>query len=178
MGSKTFSTLLMLRYYREEGINDLVSNVFNSHCSKAYFDFMGLTSSRLAVQLIAEIVDPRWFLNPRRPYSLSRFESYFGLKPAQFQRVCGPGLLLVDDNHRRSLLLLDIIRKLPASSFVLTETKHIRSENVKRVTMCRLVLGFVVRNWLTELQLAGYFDSGKFFKQAGNEDDYRRQFKE
>ena len=177
-GSKTFNTMLLLQYYHTEGINEIVGEIFGQHCLRNYFNFMGLHSLKLAVQLVNEIVDPRWFLNPKRPHNLSRIESYFGLKPAQFRRVCGPGLLLADDNHKRALLLMAIVEKLPKDRFVETETSQIKDENSRMVMKCRQVLGFIVRAWLTELQLPGYFDPEKFFKQVGNLADYRRQFKE
>lgn len=175
---KIFNTLLLLQYFHLEGVNDLVRNVFDHNCLQRSFDFMGLDSLELAVQLMAEIVDPRWFLNPKRPHSLSRIESYFGLKPAQFRKACGPALIPATANHRRALLLLDIVKELPKDRFVETETRQIENENVRKVAMCRRVLGFIVRSWLTELQLPGYFDPGKFFKQAGNLADYQRQLEE
>lgn len=179
VGSKAFNTYLLLQCYREGGINDLISTIFKQNCLHSCFDFMGLTSLRLVVQLMDEIVDPRWFLNPRRPYSFSRIESYFGLKPAQFRSVCSPDLLLFSsDRQRRSLLLWAITEALPADSFVVTESAHIEDDNSRRVAMCRQVLGFVVRNWLTELRLPGYFDPEKFFKQEVNLFAYWRQFKE
>jgi hypothetical protein len=179
VGSRTFNTLL-LQYFHAEGINDLVGNIYGHHCLKRYFSFMGLNSLKLAAQLISEIVDPRWYFNPRRPYRLSRLESYFGLKPAQFRRVRGEDAsrLHANANQQRTLLLLDIVKSLPEDGFVVTEAAGIQDEVVRIAFMCRQVLGFIARGWLTELGLPGYLDPVKFFKQTGNVADYRRQFKE
>jgi len=180
--SKMFNTLLLLHYFHIEGINDLVGNIYDQHCLKHYLNFMGLNSMKLAVQLIAEIVDPRWFLNPMRPYRFSRLESYFGLKPAQFYRICGDNAspLHLNENQQRTLLLLDIVKNLPEDGFVVTEAAAagLSNELARTVFMCRQVLGFVARSWLTEIGLPSYFDPVKFFKQKGNVADYRRQFKE
>jgi hypothetical protein len=178
--SKLFNNYLLLHYFQEEGINDLVGNIYGHHCLTRYFSFMGLNSMKLAVQLINEVGDPRWYLNPKRPYRLSRLESYFGLKPAQFHRVWGDSQAsaLLGDAGQRSLLLLDIVKSLPTDGFVATEAEHVKDETARIILMCRLVLGFIMRNWLTEYGLGGYFDPKLFFKKKGNLADFQRQFKD
>ena len=178
--SKLYNNYLLLNYFLEDGINDLVGNIYSHHCLKRYFNFLGLNSMKLAVQLINEVVDPRWYFNPKRPYRLSMIESYFGLKPAQFSKVWGSSssLPLLGDAAQRSLLLLDIVKNLPEDGFVATEAEHVQDETARVILMCRLVLGFITRSWLTELGLDGYFDPQLFFKKKGNLADFKRQFKD
>lgn len=181
MNNQLYNNYLLLWYFNTEGVSDVVINIFRHHCLKKTFSFLGLNSMKLAVYLISEIVDPRRFLNSRRPYRLSRLESYFGLKPGQFRELWNPAASPTFDlppHQMRAVLLMDIVRNLPREGWVASETQDIQDEMQQLLRSCRLVLGFVVRNWLRELGVPGYFDPQKFFKQVGNQADYRRQFED
>lgn len=181
LDSSGYNNYLLLRYFHEEGITDLVANVYKHHGLRNAFNFLGLNSLQLAVYLISEIVDPRWFLNLRRPYRLSKLESYFGLKPGQFHQLWRPATLPVfdlPDHQRRTVLLMEIVRALPTDGPIALEVQD-EPEDAKQVLkMCRLVLGFVARHWLQSLGRPGYFDPERFFKKVGNQADYRRQFED
>jgi len=181
MDNQLYNNYLLLRYFTEEGLTDIVGNVFTHHNLKKTFTFLGLNSMSLAVYFIAEIVDPRWFLNTKKPYRLSRLESYFGLKPGQFSKLWDPdGIpeLPLLAYQRRAALLIDIVRSLPGGSPIVTEVEDISDDTQRILKMCRMTLSFIVRNWLKSLDVPGYFDPKKFFKKVGNQADYRKHFED
>ena len=62
------------------------------------------------------------------------------------------------------------------SSFLKADTKDFGSEDARLVFMCRKALHFIVRNWLVELGVPGYFDPGKFFNNPKQIQDYKNKF--
>ena len=168
------NNLLLLYYYHQEGMCDVVTRTYGYHCLSRHFDFISLESVELAVKLISEIVDPRWFLKAEKPYRLSRLEHHFGLNYHQ-PRISKS---LDCDSQRRLSLLRSIVDELPHDSVIVSEKTYIGDARLRMTETCRKVLSFVARVWLSELSLDGYFDPQRFFKRTLNLDAYRLHFKE
>ena len=148
MSGKVFNTYLLLKFFREEHSSDVVSLIFNQHCLRKYFEFLGADSSLTAVEVISEVVDPRWFINLEKLFKLSKIESYFGLKskPADSGMLKDDKLVPKPDKVKRPLVLLNFVNSLAESSFLKADTKDFGSEDARLVFMCRKALHFIVRN--------------------------------
>jgi hypothetical protein len=170
LSPETYNHFLLLRALHDEGFSDLTLQIYNSHCVKPFCQFLGLHEPPRVIALLAQIGDPRWYLNPRRPYRLARLESYFGLVPAQFKDARD------SPRKRRTRVLLELIESLPQTSCLFTEL--IARPNASEFKICRLLLGFLVRNWLTRLTPEDHFDPQLFFRHAATRADFVRQFKD
>ncbi len=178
VSGKVFNTYLLLRFFKEEHFSDVVSLIFNQHCLRKYFEFMDADSSLTAVEVISEIVDPRWFINLEKPFKLSKIESYFGLKSNRLLKALKDDKLFPKnpDRIKRPLVLLNFVNSLADSSFLKDEAKDIGNEDAKLLFMCKKALQFIVRNWLVELGMPGYFDPHKFFNNPKQIQDYKNKF--
>lgn len=170
--SKTYNNYLLLRAFREEGLSDLTQHIYSSHCLRPFFDFLGLYDAQRAVSLIAQIVDPRWFLNPRRPHRMSRLESYFGLLPTQFSRRSSA------PQQQRFQSLQAVLSALSPTSFLRQEVPQGLDTESGQLRGCRLLLGFLARNWLAKLIPLEHFDPDRFFSHSAGRAEYNRLFKD
>jgi len=181
LNREMFYNYTLLRLWREADGPQRLPDNFGNHCTAKYFEFLGVEVLRFAIRMIAEIVDPRWFLGVTRPYRLSRLESYFGLKPAQFEaawRTVQESSEAEAARAGRTRLLLGLVSSLRPDSCIHAEVRGIADEVQRIRKACQLVLGFIVRNWLEELGCTGYFNPAKFFQQVGNECSYLNKFKD
>ena len=178
LNGKVFNTYLLLRFFQEEHFSDIVSLIFNQHCLRKYFEFMDADSSLTSVEVISEVVDPRWFINLEKPFKLSKAESYFGLKSNRLINVLKDDKLVPKnpDKLKRPLVLLNFVNSLADSSFVKVESRDFENEEAKLLFMCRKALHFVLRNWLVELGVPGYFDPDKFFTSPKHAQAYKNKF--
>lgn len=173
--SKSFNNYLLLRAYEEEGFSDLVKAVFKHHCLCEHFEFLGVPM-HYAIQLMSMIVDPRWFISVNRPMRMQPFETYFGLAPADFGKAWDAKLAKsFTVKSVRTAFLMHTLREATDDCFI---RKMVVSAGVKGVERqgCKLLVGYVVRNWLEELGLKGYFDPDKFFGQSGLQAEYCHRF--
>lgn len=170
LSSETYNNFLLLRALHDEGFSDLTAAIYNSHCLRPFCQFVGLTDPQQAANVIASIGDPRWYLNPKRPYRMSRLESYFGLSPAQ---LAGKKSSL---RHQRLAMLVDAFDSLENDSWLRSELTARTTAN--RYQGCRLLLGFLARNWLTQLTPLDHFDPDRFFQQQEAKLSYLTQFKD
>jgi len=169
LSSETYNNFLLLRALHDEGFSDLTGAIYNSHCLKPFCQFVGLTDWKLATNVIASIGDPRWYLNPKRPYRMTRLESYFGLIRSQ----------LVDKRNvlrqQRRVALMQVLDSLPNDNWLWSE---LAARSLQRVDGCKLLLGFLVRNWLTQLTPLDHFDPDRFFQHQEAKLSYFNQFKD
>jgi hypothetical protein len=169
LSSETYNNFLLLRALHDEGFSDLTGAIYNSHCLRPFCQFVGLTDSKLAANIIASIGDPRWYLNPKRPYRMTRLESYFGLLRPQLSDVKN------DLRQKRRLVLLEALDSLSSDSWLWSE---IAVRALQPSDGCRLLLGFLARNWLTQLTPLDHFDPDRFFQQQEIKLSYLNQFKD
>jgi len=175
----SFNTYLLLRAWREGAFGDLTAKVYGSHCLSPHFDFIGLNRTN-ALQLISQIVDPRWFINSNRPMRMQSLETYFGLTPRLFNKAWKAGLKIKPNGTTvRAAFLMNAAGSLKDKSclrqaWVRRPTKG-DAETITRHG-CKRLLNYVFRNWLEELGLKGYFDPEKFFNTHSCRVDYYHRF--
>jgi hypothetical protein len=75
-----------------------VADLLGRHAAWPALSFITHLDLQATAQVLAEIGDPRWFIDPERPDSMSRLRSYFGLPPAEGARTSARRA------HRRDLL--------------------------------------------------------------------------
>lgn len=153
--SKTFNTYLLLWLYEEQSFSKVVQEIFQQHSLAKHFEFAGIPP-HYAIQLMSMIVDPRWYLSVKAPMRMQPFESYFGINSKNFKSVPDKGL----DSHismalARKKFLLDTVKVTKSGSFV-------RSAKTQRQS-CKILIGYIVRNWLNLLGFEDCFVPEKFF---------------
>lgn len=171
-----FNHYLLLRQAHEQGYGDHLEYMLNHHQMRHALKFLGVQSAPLAVELLATIGDPRWFINPNRPHRMDCLYSYFRLMPRQFASVLvreprmPPGC-------RRGRLLLEILSDLRPDSFLFRELDQATALQ-HAMRSCRKILGFVAYNWLELLTNgAASFDVDRFFQDNDNRRHYRTVFR-
>lgn len=171
----SFTTYLLLRAWREEVVGDLTKTIYKNHCLSSHFDFIGVNRTD-ALQLISQIVDPRWFINLKRPTRTQLLESYFGLTPRLFNKAWKAGLEIKPNSTTvRAAFLMNVVGGLNDESCLRQTSKHVDAETIARHN-CKRLLNYVFRNWLEEMGLKGYFDPDKFFKTHDCRVDYYYRF--
>lgn len=177
--STSYNNFLLLRASQESEDVELLEYIYSYHVTRPLFQFLGIRQPELAIELLRLIGDPRWYLNPQRPYRLDRLESYFGLHPTQFARSWDADFSTpMSERNRRSVFLWKLLRSLPPESFVLQELDGLTFRFQDRLQACRRILGFVARNWLAALAHPGYFDPDVFFRKPEARNHYLRQFRD
>jgi hypothetical protein len=68
-----------------------VRRIAQYHPAWPAISFINTLNCEYACKLLNEIVDPRWFIHPRRPERLSRLYSYLGLTPANVHAILRSG---------------------------------------------------------------------------------------
>lgn len=174
MDSASYNNFLLLRTHQETGNSELLEHIYSYHLTRPLFQFLGLNQFELAVELLRLIGDPRWYLNPQRPYRMDRLESYFGLHVSQFVEWDADAPQV----NPRTAVLLKILRALPPESFAHRECAKIGLLRFCRLYGCRRILSFVARNWLAVLAHPGYFDPDVFFRHRETRDHYLQQFRD
>lgn len=179
MNSHSYNNFLLLRAQHERQTADQLEVVYSNHHLRSVFQFLGLHQVELAARLTALIGDPRWYINPQCPYSMDRLESYFGLKPSQFRATWNLlTSISIDSRAERTLFLWRVLNTLPENNHIERELPKGGTSFDRKRRACRLLLGFVARNWLAEVLHSGYFDPYKFFQRADARDSYISQFRD
>tara|TARA_R110000751_G_scaffold1985_5_gene7607 strand:- start:22937 stop:23809 length:873 start_codon:yes stop_codon:yes gene_type:complete len=175
LSGQGFTTFLLLQAWKESVLGDLVKTVYKTHCLSSHFDFIGVSRAN-ALQLISQIVDPRWFINSNRPMRMQSLEAYFGLTPRLFNKAWKAGLeIKPNDTTVRAAFLMNVVGSLKDESCLRQASKRLDAENITRHS-CKRLLNYVFRNWLEAAGLKGYFDPEKFFKTYDSRVDYYHRF--
>jgi len=164
MTNVLYNHYLMLHLFRAGKVDEITANLYQNHCMRPYFNFMGLNSASTAIRFLQIVHDPRWYLSVKRPYRLSKVETIFGLKGRTTKRT---------ENNKR--FISTIKEKLSNDSFLWNEKKYFKGADTY-LQESRLIVNFLARNWLKELGCDGYFNPGSFFSSEADLEDYRRQF--
>lgn len=67
--------------------DESVGQVFRDHPARHDLLFLPTVNQMAAMELISVILDPRWFIDTRNPYRLSRLKMYLGLTPNYVEQV-------------------------------------------------------------------------------------------
>jgi hypothetical protein len=149
-----------------------INAVYSQHPLKPYFDFIGMNDPMVCASFIAQIVDPRWYINADRPYRLNKFYHLFDVTPESAhknwqRKYKGKNskniynvISEVPNLNRYEALLQDLETGLDGPNMVLKASRRF--------------LNFMVRNWLNVLTGLPYFDPKVFFKRAETINAYCR----
>ena len=153
--------------------------VFKHHPAFFSVSFVGTSNLDLAMQLVAKIVDPRWFWNEDKPHRLSKLYRFLGLIPSNFKNL---------DNFKEFSSMSDLENPLVVDSSFLTalawSTREVDSVNYSLpenflwriyrennfscnglLKASRNFVQFVTYNWLDNITFRkSMFDAGSFFK--------------
>lgn len=175
----SFMTFVLLSQLKQENFGVKTQIAYACHPMKPYFDFLGCQTELMPVSLIAEIVDPRWYLHPEKPHRLSRLKSHFRLHRNQFgldDKSSFKGLQAT----KNMLVLLAMLKVLPSTNALALENEHRQHSNTspleKRRSLCCLYLNFLIRHWLLELDYPVSFDTDKYFLCDSAKDAYLEYF--
>lgn len=62
-------------------------DLFSKHPLSRYLAFVETLDEVCAAKLVAEIIDPRWYVDRANPSRVSRLQSYLGLTPKNFEKL-------------------------------------------------------------------------------------------
>lgn len=172
LNSEAYNNFLLLNSVQEEGFSDLTLQIYNSHCLRPFCQFIEMNDAKAAINLIACIGDPRWYINPSRLHRLSRIESYFGLVPTQFSDSRDTA------RRQRFQTLIAAFESLPRDGLLWGEIAMRSQSKIANFKGYKLLLGFLIRNWLTKLTPLVHFDPVKFFVRTEAQSSYVHQFKD
>lgn len=122
-----------------------------------WYDLQFLTrpNQRALADVLAEIVDPRWFVDARNPNRYGRLRCFFRIRPQSLHKLragdSSPGI-------RRFGRLLDVIGDVSNPSdapgdFLRRVAGSAASPDRGLLSACRLLLAYVVRVWEQRIQI-------------------------
>jgi hypothetical protein len=156
--TEEYSTYVLLRQYLSEGVSESVCNLYRQHAISRVFRFLELDDLPLVLQVISQVVDPRWFVNVKNPTRTSRLENHFGLKLKHSTDK------RITDRQDRASLLVSLVSNLDASHWIWKEITVCSDPEKATMKACKLLLSFVFRNWLSLLTAQPHFNPILFFK--------------
>jgi len=141
-----------------------ILHLYQNHCMRSVFNFLGMHSETIAVKFLKTIYDPRWYLNVKNPYNLSSFERMFGLKKSSSKAA------------KANFVLLNELKSNSKDSHFLSKKFLASKSNADQEFFeNRQLLHFLVRNWLTTLGCQSYFNPEVFFSSKQDVENYRRK---
>ena len=73
----------------QEGEFENIDEILTDHPAWAAISFVPTVDTLEAARLLAEIGDPRWFVDPDKPERYARLRSYLGLTQRNLRYICG-----------------------------------------------------------------------------------------
>jgi hypothetical protein len=165
-----------------------VAELLAQHAAWPALSFITHLDLQATAQVLAEIGDPRWFIDPERPDSMSRLRSYFGLPPADGGKMSARRTL------RRDLLKRAWARPFAdikePGAFLWRYAKCHHSSARAELATSQYFLAYLRHTWLDALcgdavrayvragspirHDQGLFIPGHFFKRPADADAYAR----
>jgi len=81
--SDYYTYALISQLQKAGKVNDNAKRLLRSHPVWKSLSFIPTLNQDKVCQLIAEIIDPRWYIDPKHPNRTARLNSYLGLKPGR-----------------------------------------------------------------------------------------------
>lgn len=165
-------------------IKDRVQHWYLQHITYPFWQFLKIEQhSDLVLDILASIVDPRWYFNVKHPNRLTRLDSHFGLMPfAKFSKFWNLRIrkktAKLDAKQDRARLLVEAVKALPADSPLLLDVSCDITNKKDVHKACKRLLHFIVRNWLTGSMEHAEFDPRVFFSNKLVKDSFLKQFGE
>lgn len=165
MSSREFPVYSMVAEYHKAGrVNGSVMKHLRYHPAWPALSFLGSPNLRDGAEVLCDIVDPRWFLSPKKPNRWSRLFEFFGLNPVTMQ-------FLVSEEKRGKCRHLDRaktcircwtgekkpppgIRNLPPQLFLWAAFRSINQDKDSWKALraaSRKFLLFLTTSWLDEM---------------------------
>lgn len=92
MGEKEFVTYALAEGLRKDPtLKGTAGFAFRHHPARLAYLFIPHLDATACAHLITTIMDPRWFIHPKRPHRLSKLYAYLGLVPENAALILGEG---------------------------------------------------------------------------------------
>jgi len=188
--SASYRNFLLLQVKQEQiydsssKLQDRVQHWYSQHVTYPFWQFLKIEQhSDLLIDILASIVDPRWYFNVNHPNRLTRLDSYFGLMPfANFSKFWNLRIRKktaeLDAKQDRARLLVEAVKALPADSPLLLDFSCDITDKKDVHKTCKRLLHFIVRNWLAGTMEHADFDPRVFFSNKQVKDSFLKQFGE
>jgi hypothetical protein len=171
MDSQVYNHFLLLHTFKTKGYTDNLHALYSQHCLHRYLKFSGIRSIELGIELLAEIGDPRWYINPERPDRVNRLHSYFKVLPNQLKSI-------TDGQHKRNRLLMNILSEMEPTTWLMEELGRSKPNSRYALQACRKLLNFLAYNWLQQLNNQSVqFDPALFFQSRKVRQRYAELFR-
>ena len=93
--------------------DDTAATYFNLHPAHKALSFIPTLSQEAAAKLLIHIIDPRWYIDRRRPERIKKLELFSGLTPAVQTRVSNKTCILKKAREFRCASVLDTWKTQP-----------------------------------------------------------------
>jgi len=162
-------------------LRDRLQHCYFLHITYPFWRFLKIdTCVDLVLGIISAIADPRWYFNVDHPNRLTRLDDYFGLLVfAKFWNLYErKEIKKFSKEESRTYLLAEAIKALPSDSPILLDLTCDRANMQDMRRACRMLLHFIVRNWLAGSRQHAEFDPHMFFQNKAVKDSFLKQFGE
>jgi len=188
--SASYRNFLLLQVKQEQiydsspKLQDRVQHWYSQHVTYPFWQFLKIEQhSDLLIDILASIVDPRWYFNVNHPNRLTRLDSHFGLMPfANFSKFWNLRIRKktaeLDAKQDRTRLLVEAVKALPSDSPLLLDYSCDITDKKDVHKTCKRLLHFIVRNWLAGTMEHADFDPRVFFSNKQVKDSFLKQFGE
>lgn len=93
--------------------DDTTAAYFNLHPAQKALSFIPTLSQEMAAKMLINIIDPRWYVDRRRPERIKKLELYTGLTPDVQNKVSNKKYLLRKAREMRCVTVLDAWKTKP-----------------------------------------------------------------
>jgi hypothetical protein len=87
--------------------DDTTETYFNLHPAHKALTFIPTLSAESAAKMLVNVIDPRWYIDRRKPERIKKLELFSGLTPAIQNRVSNKSCLLHKPRELRCSMVLD-----------------------------------------------------------------------
>jgi hypothetical protein len=157
--------------------DDTTEAYFQLHPAQKALSFIPTLSQEMAAKLLINIVDPRWYIDRRKPEKLKKLELFNGLTPSVQHRVSNKKIILSKAREFRCSAILDTWKTKPYEEVDIKDPANflyriwqasgggVRGD----LRASQSFLRYVNDNWLANLELRtgvkdGLFAPNLFFK--------------
>lgn len=93
--------------------DDTTEAYFNLHPAHRALLFIPTLSQEMAAKLLMSIIDPRWYIDRRRPERIKKMELFHGLTPSVQQKISAKNYILRKPREFRCAMVLDSWKTKP-----------------------------------------------------------------
>lgn len=152
--------------------NKVIKYLVKFHPAWKEINFMSPININSLINIIYYIIEPRWFINPRKPNSFSKFEQYFGLRSYNVDFVYNT---IKETNSNENKRLHDIVNVWypnliddfdydnNPSCFLYRIFKFYGVSAIGKLKTSRYALKYIILNWLDKINYLNYGKRGLYF---------------